>query len=79
MAISKRPAATGRSARAGRPAAARLLRRLRQASGFASPLPSSATIPPEALGGWCLLRSSKPLSRAVAAREVGSIPMRFRH
>ena len=33
----------------------------------------------EALGGWCLPRSSKPLSRPVAVWGVGSIPMRFRH
>ena len=40
---------------------------------------SSATFCVEAHGAWWLPRSSKPLSRALAVREVGSIPMRFRH
>ena len=35
--------------------------------------------PVEAHGAWWSSRSSKPLPRALAARGVGSIPMRFRH
>ncbi len=41
--------------------------------------PAGLEFPPEALGGWCLLRSSKPLSGAGSGVGVGSIPMRFRH